>query len=565
MQIYIFYPPNTNDSIFFYYFCITPHLNELFTAMIHKSTHSISLLLTFILLFLLAAIPFWWLDSQALWLGDDFGYSFADSSLHSADGPKVTEFSQIPATQASHWLHSNGRFIVHCTVMFFTSIAGPQIFSVCNAIVFGLLAILFYRLILPLAPPKPLSALFSLLLLWYCIPLPGVTMLSLVAYAVNYLWTALFILLFLYLLSIDHIHPHKILLPILALFSASLQESFSIPVSAGLLLYWICAETPLPRHQVLSIILFWLGSIILFFAPGNLSHARQGGGLSLAALQAKNVALASDVMFSSLSLLALILLLLPLLAKGALRRLFRDNIILLTAIITALLLASVSYTAIRQLFAPMLFSGIIIGKILFKFPIRFPNSPLFRASIFSAILLIYAGLMAGAYIIRQYPRKILDSLIAQVRQGHSVIVIPENDDPQSPLFNLLFAGYNDEPLSNNSLHLLFDHYTKQGLSRLYHPSHSPKAVTTILPLSIDSIKHVAAGADTTYSDLRINTIPLTEYYSLALIPASPHGKAGYSLKSDDAPLSYERLRHDSSIIYILPAKIRTLSLTPKNN
>lgn len=524
----------------------------------HHISHSI-------LLFLLAALPFWLLDSQAVWLGDDFGYFFADSSLHNGDGDLITSIPQILRTQALHWSNCNGRFIVHSLVMFFTAICGPAIFSFCNALMFGCLFILFCRLVLPRKIPSLLRAIVLIILLWLCIPVPGVTMLSLVAYSINYLWTSVAILFFILIWerttkkSIATI----IACSLYALFSAALQESFSLPLSAALLIWWIVNRKTADNLRISLIICFWIGTALVFFAPGNLSHAAQGGGFSLQALIDKNYALASDLMFSSINVLAILLVICAVCIPQRCAGFFRRNILLLAAIIFALLLAAVSYTAVRQLFAPSIFSAILLARLLFSF-FPFAGTSLSSRILIFGLSLIYAGCIAGAYIVRMYPVKIMNSLIDRTRAGATVLVIPPDSNPESRFFYFLFERYNDDPSCNKHLKLLFDGYTKRGLSRLYHPSHKKTAVNTILPASKEQIIHALENGDTTYSDLSIRTTHLSPCWSLAKFPARPDKKNKYTVSSPDGHLGYERFLVDSTYYYVFPGNIKTLTLKPRS-
>lgn len=522
--------------------------------------------LKFLFLFLLAAIPFWLLDTQAVWLGDDFGYFFADSSLHSGDGARITSIGQIPAAQAAHWMSCNGRYIIHSIVMWFVAIGGLQSFAVCNAVMFGLLFVCFYRLVLPGRETSLTKGIILLLLLWMCIPKPGITMLSLAAYAVNYLWTAAAILLFLLLwrdLGTACSAIRKYLTIFFALFAALLQESYSIPVSAGLLVYWWIHRRDITESQVAAILCFWLGSIMVFFAPGNLSHAEQGGGFAVQALIDKNRALASDILFSSINLLALILVGLIITIPNRCGEFFRRNSLLLTAVLASLLLATVSYTAVRQLFAPSIFSAILLGRLLFSF--GSPNfSGFSRKMLAVGLYIIYGGLMWGAYIIRQYPEFAMKDIISQAKAGETMIIVPENPHPESELFNTIFDRYNDDPTIDRELKLSFDKYSKQGLSRIYHPSHSNSAIHTILPASPTKIVEAALKADTTYSDFKISTTPLSEYYNVAKFPTDSNGKMKYRFAgSPEGNLRYEKIRVDTTMYFVFPAEIRTIKLAQR--
>lgn len=511
-------------------------------------------------LFIFAACSFWILDSQAVSIGDDLGYYFTDSSIHNPDGKQLSSPEEIFITQMNHWKNCNGRFIIHSLVMFFLNFAGFKIFVICNALCFALLSVLTFRLILPGKRPAIISSLIVLLLLWLCLPRPGITMLSLMAYSINYLWSATALLFFILLwnnLDSDKYRKYQYLIPCYALLTGALQESFSLPLSAALLFIWVIQGKNISKIKVATMLCFFIGTALVFFAPGNLSHAQQGGAFSISALAAKNSALAKDIMFSSINLLAIILIIIALCAPGRFPLFCKRNTLLLSATIAALLLASVSYTAIRQLFAPSLFCAIIIGRIIFSF-----NPPTLSRIEFicmsAGLLLIYCGMIAGAYIIRQFPKLAIDNVISQVKEGKSVITLPPNPAEESSLFNFLFSRFNDDPTINADLKLLFDHYTKQGLSRLYSPAKTTNAVNTFLPASEGEILKLKNSLDTNYSEGVIKTTPLSPYYNLAIFPTDSSGKVRYKLETTDGRLVYERLRTNDSIIYILPNTIKNI-------
>ncbi|MCM1290625.1 MAG: DUF6056 family protein [Prevotella sp.] len=514
--------------------------------------------------FAIAVLSFCLLDIQSIWLGDDYGYYFTDSSIHKGDGTLITNPAQIFSTQMQHWMNCNGRFIIHSIVSFFVSIAGHTAYVICNSLMFGICFILFYKLVLPGRKMEVLPGLFMLILLWLIIPRPGITMLSLASYSINYLWTGVAILSlikFFENLSYKNKYPRscQFWCPVAALLIGALQESYSLPLSAAFLVMLCINYKKYSTIQFATIICFWVGTAIVSFAPGNVSHAEMGGGLSVTSLVAKNTALAKDVMFSPINLLAIILIVISLTAKERFSGFFKNNLLLLTAILMSLLLATVSYTAIRQLFAPSLFAAILIGKILFSIPLPEFNLSIKRL-IEIGLGICYTGLIAGAFIIREYPVKVMDSVIFQVQSGKSIITIPNNNNEESELFNFLFNRYNDDPTTGQDIKLLFDHYTKQGLGRIYSPHHSKTAVNTFLPIQSDSIYSLLSKSDTTYSDGEITTKQITKYYRGAIIPAKDNGKPIYKVSTRDGKFTYERFYRNGNLYYIFPNYITTLTI-----
>lgn len=512
----------------------------------------------YMLLFIVSVGSFYVLDLQGLWMGDDLGYMFTDTSLHKGDGAILTSPSEIITTQASHWMNCNGRFIVHTLVQLFVGFLGKDIFCAVNALMFGMLVLLTCRLALPVGRFGFGSGLSVAVILWLCLPRPGVTMLSLVSYSVNYLWTAVIILFFLLFWRAVEEHRVKrngiIWACIYAFFAASWQESFSVPVSAGLIAWWCVAGHKATGREISVIICFLIGTILISLAPGNFHHALQGGGIAPQALLAKVTALGKDLLISPLMFLALAIIVWTIGKPEKCRQYCERNVTLLTAVLAAAILATFSYTAIRQLFAPFLFAAILIIKMFVghKF-VSLLNSAI---GVIVAVA-AYSVITIGAYQIRRYPQEISRSLLHQATAGNSVLYIPENDNPPTPVFNWFFDRYNDDPVNGRDLHLVFDHYTKQGLSRLYSPGYDADHITTIIPVSQKTLEQAAAKGKV--RNTAIYPAPLTKNYDCFRL-YSPGNESNVRVRSPKGKrFSYERIYSDDYIYYVVPAGMQKLT------
>lgn len=511
-----------------------------------------------ILLFFFVVISFWMLDMQAVWCGDDFGYMFSDSRLHAYDGERVTNISQIFSTQIQHWHNCNGRFIVHTIVMFFTAIAGKTWFTIFNSLVFGALVIIFQSLVIPREARNLGTGLASALILWLAIPKPGLTMLSLASYAVNYLWTGTAILAFFLLWRkvADKNTSGRlfILFAIASLIIGALQESFSAPVSVGLFVWWCVNYKTASSRQKAIIILFWIGTLLVFFAPGNLYHAAQGGGLAGSAILAKSTAFAKDIIISPVNILAITIIVFFFTDAQRCAVFCRDNIIALSSVIAAIALSIVSYTAVRQLFAPSLLSAMLLCRIFVSNKtVRFLNATLPTIG----LIIIYCGIMSGAGIIRRYPDKVMKSIIRQVETKQEYIIIPSNKNEETPFFRFLFDRYNDDPTTDRDIKLLFDGYSKQGLSRIYSPSHELGNVTTILPLIPSELMKVAE--ETKIIGNLMYPAVINDSYAVAKIPLLPDGNPAYRfIRADGQKLSFERYYFDNYLYLVVPVNASPL-------
>lgn len=511
----------------------------------------------YLALFIISVGSFYILDLQGIWMGDDLGYMFSDSSLHKGDGMIITSPLEILTTQASHWQNCNGRYLVHSIVQFMVCFVGKDIFCAMNALMFGLLVLLTCRLSLPNGWFSLGSGLAVAIILWLCLPRPGVTMLSLVSYSVNYLWTAVIILFFMLLWRAIEEHRIKragfLWACLFSVFAAMWQESFSVPVSAALIVWWCVNAKKATGREISVIICFVAGTLLLVLAPGNFHHAMQGGGIAPQALLAKVTALGKDLMISPVSVLAVILIIWTCVKPEMCARFCGRNLTLFAAVLASVILASFTYTAIRQLFAPFLFCAILMIRMLCGEHMTYLlNRPV---SVFVS-LLIYSGIMAGAYEIRQYPQEVSRSILHQAVAGNRALFIPLDENPKPLWFVFLFDRFNDDPVNGRDLHLVFDTYTKRGLSRLYSPGENQRHITTIMPIPLKVLKYRASKAE--IKGKMIYPIPLTLNYDCFRLPA-PNNEPVLVRSPRGKKFSYERIISGGYVYYVVPAGLEVLT------
>lgn len=529
-------------------------------------------------LFVISVGFFYILDLQGIWMGDDLGYMFSDSSLHNGDGAILGSPLEIFTTQASHWQTCNGRYLVHTLVQLIVGFVGKDIFCAMNAVMFGLLVLLTCRLSLPDGRFSLGSGLAVAIILWLCLPRPGVTMLSLVSYSVNYLWTAVIILFFMLLWRALEEHRIKragyLWACLFSVFAAMWQESFSVPVSAALIVWWCVNAKKATGREISVIICFTIGTLLLVLSPGNFHHAIAGGGIAPQALLAKVTALGKDLLISPVTFLAICVIVWTIAKPEHCARFCGKNLTLFAAVLASIVLASFSYTAIRQLFAPFLFSAILIIRMFCGENITYIlNRPLPLL----VSLAIYCGIIAGAYNIRRYPQEISQSILHQATSGNRALFIPVDENPKPLWFVFLFDRFNDDPVNGRDLHLVFDSYTKLGLSRLYSPGENPRHITTIMPVPLRALKERAETAKVMESPVRVSAtkdsvadkkkrvtpkyifpVPLTQNYDCFRLPA-PDNKPVLVRSPKGVKFSYERIISDGYVYYVVPAGLGVLT------
>lgn len=514
-------------------------------------------LLNQLLLFLLLAGTFFVLDLQSVPTGDDLGYMFTDSTHHLGDGHRVQSLGDITKTLSSHYLTTNGRFLVHWIAMFFLNIGGHVSFCAANSIVFFLTALFFTRLA---GFPKPYqfgTVVLSTIILWFCVPLPGLNWLSLVCYATNYLWptcaTLAFLLFFERLIDQGKgTVPSKMsccLALIFSLVTGSLQESFSLPVSAGLLALWIMEGKSFSKAEMALTITFWIGTSICVFAPGNLHHAAQGGGFASTAMIHKLSALGIDLLTKAplITIAAIIGLWGLLFKREATVSFLRANIVIAVSIVVALLLASVSFTSSRQLTCPGVLSGILLLRVLRKSIDKGRLETVFNLIGSTVGLTAYILCFVGAYTVRYVTSEALRSVHMQAAEGKEILVYDLAQNQEMKWFGRIFYRFNFSQLP-----VIFDGYTKRGLSRLYSSDEDPKYITTILPVDPEKIEQVAKKS--VGKDGSIIPQPFEDKYMCYLVPFGYEPRVPRDAEGNSLP--YESFLTSDGKLYVFSGKYK---------
>lgn len=511
-----------------------------------------------------AFLSFFLLDLQGVATGDDLGYAFADSRLHAADGQKVEGIADIFKTQISHYQTTNGRFIIHSITQFFAALTPRWVFSLFNALVFTLLWWFSCKLILPgqRYADRRLSGMgegmLVLVILWLSIPRPGVTMLSLKAFAINYLWTAaatVGLLLWWRNARQQDMCDHSAnksdvaLMAFGAMLVGSLQESFSIPVCAGMFMEGCMERFRFGKRRWALAIGYCIGAVIEIAAPGNWIRVASSGGLFHSCS-----GMLQELAVSSVTVLALLLILWVFISPGEMIGWCKAHMMLLTIICVAILLAGATFTAIRQLFAPSLFAGLLIGNILLSGRLgRFIRS---RTAI-AGMCVILVGMLGGGWAVRQKAARQYASLIEQASSGKGILWVDASDNLYNREYSLpgcvspmlFLSRFNDDPMEGGDLKYLYDGYTKRGFSRLYSPGGAKEAVSTILPASPQSIM-VASRKAVIKGDSVIPGALDNRYAAFAVVLVE--GKAhGAPVDSRGRHVSFERFKSGDSTYFVV--------------
>ena len=520
--------------------------------------------------FAFAVISFLFLGQFSISVGDDFGYMFADSALHKGDGKMITNIVDCFSTQAKHYLSTNGRFLVHTATHFFTAIASIEIFRAINAVMFGLLWLLALHFITPRHECKGwYASLLALFLLWTCLPSPGTVMLSLVAFALNYMWTGVAYLGFLLWLkksatsrkSFKKNRLYYLLCGFSAILIGSLQESYSLPISASLFLMAAFKFKRLNSLSATMIVSFFVGCGVGVFAPGNWCRAAQGGGFTLDSIIRKCEVLSLELMYSAISALVVLIVISAIINRKNTMLIIKRNTFFLIAIAVSIVLAMLTFTSSRQLFCPSLFAIIVMGRLIMGWKENVAFKGVSTVVMCCSLTIIFVG----GYILRKNTYENYMKVTAQLGGKASVIFADAtnaNYNSESKIVRLFAKTYAPDPFENHTLRLTYDGYTKRGLSRIYWKNRKSSNIKNIIPypakviaerFKTSTIKPQPIKGTSRYKTIatKIDSIHKGLRFSTKLKEANKYMPFKSEKKSNALP--YEKFTHEGYIYILIPA------------
>lgn len=507
---------------------------------------------------LLYAVGFFVLDMQSVPTGDDLGYMFADTTHHAGDGARVETAADITRTLGHHYLTTNGRFLAHWIAMFFLNFGGHTAFCIVNSLVFLITVVGFCQLGMQRRRISLAIAALAPILLWLALPEPGMTWLGLVCYATNYLWPCGASLLFLLLLDryggqadrqswLERLSIAGVC--IFSLIAGSLQESFSLPISGALLVWLAVNRKAVDSPQLLLMIFYWSGTLACILAPGNIHHSEQGGGFTVAALCAKNIAL-GKTLIDRVPLISVCLAVWVVALVTAHRKtlqFFKANLLLVVAIVLALLLAVMTFTSARQLTAPAVLSAILLMRGWRAYMTgRIPRWIARKtATLLSwSLVAVYGVVTVMVWNMRQPTSQALQSLHDQATLGNKVLIYDLPEMPADGIGRWMYRRFDFRQLP-----AVFDGYTKRGLSRLYSPGHEAGYISTILPASVQEIS--AKTGQSHHDGLQISTVPLKTGFRCFRLPEGVEVSELRDSQGHSLP-GYERIWTPSGELVVIP-------------
>lgn len=245
---------------------------------------------TFVCLFLLlCGVLYFGLEQNYIPSADDLFYKFyidnpsMDKTIQIVNYPHrmIESWSDIIPSQINQWYGSNGRFIVHATTQILTSFFPQSVFVILSTLMFCFLLWGLGKLSCPGNIKKGL--------LWgtFALVIVGTDsfkgFMASIAFNLNYLWSATamlgWLVLYEYILRTEK--KYSIVkqsgLFLLSMFVASLQESFTIGIAAGVGLSFLMRIRNISKAEWVILVGFAIGACLNIFAPSNLT--RSGGQL----------------------------------------------------------------------------------------------------------------------------------------------------------------------------------------------------------------------------------------------------------------------------------------------
>lgn len=439
-----------------------------------------------VVFYALLLIVFYLLDRFSPFIADDYAYRFFyDENI--GELSVVNSLMDAIKFQAHDYMTHNGRFIVHTLTAYFCGKLGVEWFRIINSFIFVFLVYGVQSLIRSEFGKRSVDKYIIAFILFMFLPCPGMILFGSIAMCINYLWTACaityFIILFKSVMNKSNIGNSNIVnvaYLLIALLIGSLQESFSLGISAALFFYYCFNLKKLSGAVLWMVIGFWLGTLIVTFAPGNFVRLGQvnnvEGGFSIS----KVISHFSEVIFNAKLFVILCFLILVLFIKNRVEfvKFITDNVLYFLTILFCVLVSLVIFSGERQVTCIELFSLILIIKLLFKYCSNFieANYKLINSVFVILFFLFYVPI----YNNRAYAYDILESLYKKPVVDKT-IVFPEYWDHIRKLNSTYWGSHFTQKLdfSEKWMYPAFSNYLSEGKNSEF--------VTAILSVSKDDI------------------------------------------------------------------------------
>lgn len=226
----------------------------------------------YLLFLLIAGFAMLWLNLMDVpTLSDDIVYRFMWNADESAPMIPINNFSDLLHSQWIHYMHTNGRFVVHFLAQFFLVFTPPVVLQILNTLLFVVMLHLIVSWVAPVKEQRLLIGVLSFFLIF--VVFQGVrTALLWGLGSLNYLWVVVAVMsLLLWMRHIDGREGQTAyyLLSPLALFAGWSHEGISLPLSVAFATYLFMNRKQLAHRPVVYYMLwFMVGTALCMLSPG---------------------------------------------------------------------------------------------------------------------------------------------------------------------------------------------------------------------------------------------------------------------------------------------------------
>ena len=216
-------------------------------------------------------------------LGDDMPYRFMWHTDESSTVVPISNFTELLQSQWAHYLHTNGRFIVHFLAQGFLVFVPPVVLQVLNTLLF---VVLLHFIVSWVTTDKEQRLLFGVLSFFLIfVVFQGLrTSIFWSLGSLNYLWVLVAVMgLLLWMRHIDgrEVKTAYYLLSPLALLVGWTHEAISLPMSVAFAIYFFVNRKQLSGRPVVFYMLwFMLGTALCLLSPGIWHRSVAGVSLS---------------------------------------------------------------------------------------------------------------------------------------------------------------------------------------------------------------------------------------------------------------------------------------------
>ena len=330
-----------------------------------------------VLPFVLLSIVLFYLQDQWLIINtDDFAFSTISEFALDDDGNQiiihdrpVTSFLDAVKSQAACYMKYNGRFVVHTITQWFCGTKTETFFVIINSLVWAVLFLSFSMLSFGKDKLKLSNLVIAFSVIWLLMPNALRMFTGAVSSAVNYMWSGaanmVVLLLFNWLCRNKGKSVSLITTLLVALFSmltGSMQESYSIGISAGLIVYAIIHYKKMPRTALVLIAAYLIGTALCALAPANFVRSDQLGHII------RWHVIADLIKIPVFSLTLILMVMASFIRPAIVADIIKSNIVIVVSIVVNLLFAVfVAYTMAWQLTCISLFSAILLLQLYHRF------------------------------------------------------------------------------------------------------------------------------------------------------------------------------------------------------